>query len=260
MKISIITASFRSAATIRDTLESVNAQTYPDIDHVIIDADFVEGAIARCVGTPSHQNEQDDGHDTNSVAHGGNPPVRSADDVDEAAGYDDDLLGRPAFEELDGGFVGKGDRLDGLLRGIGGHAHGATQLAIGTHALFQDGVTVAWLFGQSFLLDHARRSVLPERLTDALLERDTGVISARELWDYTHFGDALMTALIERAERWMQMTRLELEVYVDNAAAVALYRKHGFVEEGRLRSYAFRDGAYVDVYSMARLRPAQRPG
>jgi glycosyltransferase len=38
MKISIITASFRSAATIRDTLESVNVQTYPDIDHVIIDA------------------------------------------------------------------------------------------------------------------------------------------------------------------------------------------------------------------------------
>ena len=38
MKISIITASFRSAATIRDTLESVNIQTFPDIDHVIIDA------------------------------------------------------------------------------------------------------------------------------------------------------------------------------------------------------------------------------
>ena len=72
--------------------------------------------------------------------------------------------------------------------------------------------------------------------------------------------DTLMTALIDRAENWMQMTRLELEVYVDNAPAIALYRKHGFVEEGRLRSYAFRDGAYVDVYSMARLRPAQRPG
>ena len=37
-KISIITASFRSAATIRDTLESVNIQTYPQIDHLIIDA------------------------------------------------------------------------------------------------------------------------------------------------------------------------------------------------------------------------------
>lgn len=37
-KISIITASFRSESTIRDTLESVNIQTYPDIDHIIIDA------------------------------------------------------------------------------------------------------------------------------------------------------------------------------------------------------------------------------
>ncbi len=61
------------------------------------------------------------------------------------------------------------------------------------NSLFQDGVTVAWLFGESFILDHARRSVLPERITDALLERDAGVITARELWDYTHFSDALMT-------------------------------------------------------------------
>lgn len=36
-KITIITASFRSEATIRDTLESVNIQTYPAIDHIIID-------------------------------------------------------------------------------------------------------------------------------------------------------------------------------------------------------------------------------
>lgn len=67
-------------------------------------------------------------------------------------------------------------------------------------------------------------------------------------------GDALMTALIERAERWMQMTRLELEVYVDNAAAIGLYRKHGFIEEGRMRAYAFRDGEYVDALGMARVK------
>lgn len=36
-KISIITASFFSEKTIRDTLESVNRQTYPNIDHVMID-------------------------------------------------------------------------------------------------------------------------------------------------------------------------------------------------------------------------------
>ncbi len=37
MKISIITATYNSEATIRDTLESVNAQTYPDIEHIIVD-------------------------------------------------------------------------------------------------------------------------------------------------------------------------------------------------------------------------------
>ncbi|MFH7611780.1 GNAT family N-acetyltransferase, partial [Pseudomonas syringae pv. tagetis] len=33
-----------------------------------------------------------------------------------------------------------------------------------------------------------------------------------------------------------------------------LYRKFGFETEGRLRSYAVRDGLFVDALSMARLR------
>lgn len=37
MKVSIITPSFNSAATIADTLRSVSEQTYPDIEHIIID-------------------------------------------------------------------------------------------------------------------------------------------------------------------------------------------------------------------------------
>lgn len=37
MKVSIITATYNSAATIRDTLESVASQTYVDIEHIIID-------------------------------------------------------------------------------------------------------------------------------------------------------------------------------------------------------------------------------
>ena len=36
-KVSIITTSFRSQGTIKDTLESINVQTYPWIDHIIID-------------------------------------------------------------------------------------------------------------------------------------------------------------------------------------------------------------------------------
>lgn len=37
MKISLITVTFNSAATLRDTIESVLAQTYPDIEYIIVD-------------------------------------------------------------------------------------------------------------------------------------------------------------------------------------------------------------------------------
>ena len=37
MKVSIITTTYNSASTIRDTLESVKSQDYPDIEHIVID-------------------------------------------------------------------------------------------------------------------------------------------------------------------------------------------------------------------------------
>jgi glycosyltransferase involved in cell wall biosynthesis len=37
MKVSIITATYNSAATVRDTLVSVQSQTYQDIEHLVID-------------------------------------------------------------------------------------------------------------------------------------------------------------------------------------------------------------------------------
>jgi pyruvate-ferredoxin/flavodoxin oxidoreductase len=61
------------------------------------------------------------------------------------------------------------------------------------NSLFQDGITVGWLLGESFIIDHARRSVIPERLCDALLHRDADVITPKEYYEYAHFSDALMT-------------------------------------------------------------------
>jgi pyruvate-ferredoxin/flavodoxin oxidoreductase len=61
------------------------------------------------------------------------------------------------------------------------------------NSLFQDGVTIGWLLGESFIVDHGRRSVIPERLADALLNRETDVITPRDYYEYTHFSDTLMT-------------------------------------------------------------------
>jgi len=70
--------------------------------------------------------------------------------------------------------------------------------------LFQDGVTVAWLMGESFIVDHARRSVIPERLADALLSREKDVITPREYYELSHFSDALMTdqEVLELPKAW----------------------------------------------------------
>ena len=37
MKISIITVCYNSAATIQDTIDSIASQTYPDIEHIVVD-------------------------------------------------------------------------------------------------------------------------------------------------------------------------------------------------------------------------------
>jgi putative acetyltransferase len=65
-----------------------------------------------------------------------------------------------------------------------------------------------------------------------------------------------MHAGIDLADKWLNLTRLELEVYTDNEAAIQLYKRFGFELEGTLRQDAFRDGQYVDSYKMARLRPS----
>jgi pyruvate-ferredoxin/flavodoxin oxidoreductase len=72
------------------------------------------------------------------------------------------------------------------------------------NSLFQDGITVGWLMGESFIVDHARRSVIPERLADVLLTRENG-ISDREYYEFTHFTDALMTdkEIVELPKVWV---------------------------------------------------------
>ncbi len=67
-------------------------------------------------------------------------------------------------------------------------------------------------------------------------------------------GRALIGEILALADNWFNLRRIELTVYVDNDPAIRLYEKNGFVTEGHLREFAFRDGTYVDAYTMARLK------
>lgn len=71
-------------------------------------------------------------------------------------------------------------------------------------------------------------------------------------------GTALMTAAVDLADNWLNVIRLELSVWCDNIPAVRLYKRFDFEIEGTLRDYGFREGRYVDAYSMARLRADRR--
>jgi glycosyltransferase involved in cell wall biosynthesis len=46
MKISIITATFQSARTLRDTIDSVHRQTWPDIEHIIVDGGSTDETLS----------------------------------------------------------------------------------------------------------------------------------------------------------------------------------------------------------------------
>jgi putative acetyltransferase len=66
-------------------------------------------------------------------------------------------------------------------------------------------------------------------------------------------GSLLVASALDLADKWLGLRRIELQVFVDNTAAVHLYQKFGFEIEGTLCEFALRDGEFVDAYAMARL-------
>ena len=70
-------------------------------------------------------------------------------------------------------------------------------------------------------------------------------------------GTTLMQALCDYADGWAGIQRIELNVFSNNARAIALYQRFGFRLEGTHIGYAMRHGVYADSLSMARLIPRQ---
>ena len=75
------------------------------------------------------------------------------------------------------------------------------------NSLFQDGVTVGWLMGESFIVDHARRSVHSRAAGrhPAHPRRQTCISEDAEYYHFTHFTDALMTdqEIVELPKVWV---------------------------------------------------------
>jgi putative acetyltransferase len=127
---------------------------------------------------------------------------------------------------------------------------------------------------QRFRFDATRRMLVAE--IDDQVVGDIGLMLSRgrrahvgaigmsvdEAYQGRGIGTALLAAIIDLADNWYNLLRLELQVYTDNAVAIRLYQRFGFVIEGTLRSYAYRAGAFADAYYMARLRnsPPVLPG
>jgi putative acetyltransferase len=67
-------------------------------------------------------------------------------------------------------------------------------------------------------------------------------------------GAALMEALLDIADSWLGLVRVELDVLSDNTRALQLNERLGFVIEGTKRKDFFGQGRYADVHVMARVR------
>ena len=68
------------------------------------------------------------------------------------------------------------------------------------------------------------------------------------------YGTEAMQLLLEHAFNTLNLNRVDLHVYDDNQRAIEMYKRVGFVEEGRLRDYHFREGKYFDTLIMSILR------
>ena len=79
-------------------------------------------------------------------------------------------------------------------------------------------------------------------------------LSVHENYQGQGIGKALMAAIVDLADNWLMLKRVELGVLEGNDRALSLYKQFGFEVEGVKRASAVRMGQYVDETIMGRIR------
>lgn len=69
-------------------------------------------------------------------------------------------------------------------------------------------------------------------------------------WQACGLGSAILSAAIDWGRNNPELEILFLQVYAENQAGLALYRKMGFVEHGRIPDFFKQNGRYHDEISM----------
>lgn len=77
-------------------------------------------------------------------------------------------------------------------------------------------------------------------------------ISVHAEYQSMGIGRKLMEEILDLADNWLMLARIELGVYPDNNKAIKLYENFGFKKEGIKKYAAIKNGIYVDEIIMGR--------
>lgn len=81
----------------------------------------------------------------------------------------------------------------------------------------------------------------------------TLAVTVHDAFHRQGIGRSIMAQLLDLADNWLGLIRVELEVNPDNHGAVALYRAFGFADEGIRRATLVREGTLIDSLMMGRV-------
>ena len=79
------------------------------------------------------------------------------------------------------------------------------------------------------------------------------LIGDRSFWNQG-YGTESVRLLVQHGFNTLNLNRVYLHVFETNPRAIRAYEKAGFTLEGRERQAEFRDGKFIDVLRMSRLR------